>query len=96
MKNLILYLILIFSYVPDVNGQEYKYEFGIIGVTSPGQAKGCIDEIRQLLKVKTFYFHDALDEFEMHSQQDFDLIDLANNLESEGFILVGTIVKSNL
>ena len=83
MKNLILYLILIFSYVPNVNGQEYKYEFGIIGVTSPGQAK-------------TFYFHDALDEFEMHSQQDFDLIDLANNLESEGFILVGTIVKSNL
>ena len=89
-------MLLSFLSVAPIKAQEYKYEFVLVGVDSPAQAKGNINDLRELLGVKTFLFDNETNKFKMQSHLDFELIELAIDIESLGVIIDGEIIKSIL
>ena len=96
MKHLIILSILLFFTPINCDAQDYKYEFILIGVIAPVDAKAKIDDLRELLGVKTFFFDDVTNIFEMHTHLNYNLIELEADIESLGDLVDGIIIKTVL
>ena len=76
--------------------QDFIYTFKLTGVTEPGDAKYAINDMRSILEVKTVYFDDDTDKFEIHTDLDFEITTMMEDLYYGGLLVDGEISKINV
>lgn len=76
--------------------QNYNYDFVVVGVSDPGEAKKTINDIRDFVGVTVIYFKDETDLFTIYTHLDYEIEELGLAFSEMGLELIGPIVKTNV
>ncbi len=76
--------------------QHYNYDFVVVGVNDPAEAKKTINEIRDFVGVTVIYFKDETDQFTIYTHLNYEIEELGLAFSEMGLELIGSIVKTNV
>ena len=76
--------------------QHYNYDFVVVGVSDPAEAKKTISDIRDFVGVTVIYFKDETDQFTIYTHLNYEIEELGLAFSDMGLELIGPIVKTNV
>jgi hypothetical protein len=93
-----LFLLLLCSFACQLVSfsQHYNYDFVVVGVNEPAEAKKTINEIRDFVGVTVIYFKDETDQFTIYTHLNYEIEELGLAFSEMGLELIGPIVKTNV
>ena len=95
MKRIICILIIFFGSLTSFS-QEFRYEFKIEDVFTPGDAKTMINVIRSSIDVQVVKFLDEDDLFQIFTHLDFDIDIMLSEFVMNGIFVDGEIIKTTV
>ncbi len=94
--KLFLLLFCSFAFQQLAFSQHYNYDFVVVGVSDPGEAKKTISDIRDFVGVTVIYFKDETDLFTIYTHLNYEIEELGLAFSEMGLELIGPIVKTNV